>query len=606
MRSSAQIEQLKSCFYSGKYEEVVALCGRKALHRENEEISVFQIASLSFLGDIDEATQLFTRAGLEQASLSYQVRCRFYLGVGEVRRSQYVKATYLFAANLNIVRTSSDLRDDTKTRFYALQGAAFFRFFRGQFSRCRKLVQAAYLAAFEFEFEYGQALALDLLGHALCQVGEVHRGLFEIDRAHKICLQIGNGGFATALQISLICYRAQVGIQSKTTIKTLRRALTSLDAQNSYSKSEIYLELSRQLVLRGRASEAQTLLDEAGDTIYKNRNKRQLTVYNHRYAHLLLLRGQTHAALTLARSLKSNLDPKIDAVYMRQTEGLERMILQAIDGNRFVGGTSELGVPVSAIDRRILKRGRSSVISIANTSEDPLGDLIDEVAQEKGSAFDRVKRSGFLGLIPLCLDLPIGQAAIHLGPGRGELVIVAGGNVRCVDSGITAPMKKLIVLLQGNLIKSKEFLVEQTWGYSYQPDVHDRLLHATIGKIRRSLDSYASWIEWANNGYRLSPGVLVVNPHEASAVISEDIDHVIVPVPVDNWRVKVATIDLNHRQIASLKVMRLGTVLGVSDYALRFRICKMTACRDLSTLHKAGKVVRMGRARATRYGISAE
>ena len=591
--------EIKSWFYSGKYADLVAHLGRKSLIQENEEVSTIQIASLAFVGEFDEAERLFERALAVNPSLSYRVRCRFYLGVGEVRRSNYSRAISLFAKNLNALRLSRER--SAEVEFYAAQGAAFFNFFRGRFKSCRKLAQAAYLSAFENEFEYGQALALDLLGHALCQLGEVHRGLFELERAHKICLQMGNGGFASAIEISRLRFRAQHGIKPAGAVDRLRRALSQLDPQNNYSQAELSLELARQLVLRGRATEAQVVLDQSSSSIYKNRNKRQLALYNHRYAYLLMLRGQTHAALNLVRSLKSNLDSRIDTVYLRQSEGLEKLILRTLRGTEKGFVDVELGPVVNSMDARIRRREQGLAAEGINASEDPLGDLLDKIEREKSGAFQAVMRAGYFGLLPATLGLSPAQTIVYLGPTRGSMVVINGGNVFCVEAGVTAPMKKLLFELKGGVFKHKEQLIEAVWDYSYDPEVHDRLLHATIGKIRKALGPVASWVEWSNNGYRLATEVAVVQ--ESGLAMAQNIASRGLPSKViESPTVSAQTSNWNHRQLTALKLMAAGQNIGVTDYAKRFKICKMTACRDLTQLHQGGRALRMGRARATRYG----
>ena len=162
-------------------------------------------------------------------------------------------------------------------------------------------------------------------------------------------------------------------------------------------------------------------------------------------------------------------------------------------------------------------------------------------------------------------------------------------------------MRKLISLLGGGVFRGKEQLIKAVWNYSYESNTHDRLLHATIGKIRKTLGPMDNWLEWSNNGYRLTPQVQVLES-ETQAQRAHA-----MPMTVDFTTTaghpspSIHTTEFNHRQLTALRQMSAGQVLGVSDYAKKFRVCKMTACRDLSQLHQAGKIVRMGKARATKY-----
>ena len=58
---------------------------------------------------------------------------------------------------------------------------------------------------------------------------------------------------------------------------------------------------------------------------------------------------------------------------------------------------------------------------------------------------------------------------------------------------------------------------------------------------------------------------------------------------------------LNMRQAKFMRELKIGEFKSVHDYKDRFDISELTACRDLSNLIRAGLVVRVGRARATRY-----
>jgi hypothetical protein len=59
--------------------------------------------------------------------------------------------------------------------------------------------------------------------------------------------------------------------------------------------------------------------------------------------------------------------------------------------------------------------------------------------------------------------------------------------------------------------------------------------------------------------------------------------------------------NLNYRQIAFLAEMEGGKSVDVHDYRQRFGVSEITACRDLSQLTSDKYLIRVGKARATRY-----
>ena len=308
------IDYLNSCFYKGKYKYTIDNLGRKLTSTKSQDfelLTCLQIGALIFLGEFLEARSLF-ELSLKKITPSalFLSRCRFYLGIGSVRRSAYVEAAQLFAQNIFEFRKNKSTSPEIT--FYLFQGAAFLRFFKGQYAQSARLAQKAYTSALQTEIMYPQILSLDLLGHSLCQTGSVRQGLHELEKAILLAQQLGNGGILVALQISKIKYHAQFGLDIKNTIQNLQNAIASLQPQDTYSKAELHLELSRQLVLRGRGKDAQIQLENASALIYSHQNKRQSALFNLRFAHLLFLKGETLAALVLTQSQRQNLNKNVD------------------------------------------------------------------------------------------------------------------------------------------------------------------------------------------------------------------------------------------------------------------------------------------------------
>ncbi|OQW49143.1 MAG: hypothetical protein A4S09_03510 [Proteobacteria bacterium SG_bin7] len=592
------VRNITEAYYRGKYKDVLSIVGRNPIDVRSEGFEIktsFQIGALVFLGELHDAKIIFERAiKLTNPTLAFICRSRFFLGVGYVRTSDYATAKSYFAQNILAKKKCLNSRDQglAEISFYALQGSAFFRFFRGQFRRTVILAQRAYAAAFEDGFKYGQILALDLLGHSFCMLGLVRRGTFELEKALALAKSLGNGGIEAALSVSLEKYNAQFGLDIQNSIQRLNNAITSLSSEDVYSKAELYLELIRQLILRGRGKAAQKIIEKVGSIVYQHQNKRQSAIFNLRYSHLLLLRGDPQAALALTNALKSNLDPKIDIVISQQADGLSRKIKEHI--NREVEVEEDINFSANSVDERIKRRRFINNLSLNNLGEDPLGDILDRIRVEGRDLFYEIKKLGLFGLLPQVLNIPIGSSGIYLGPSRGEILIINGGDVVCPDQGITGPIKKLILYLFGSEYKSKEFLIEKVWNYSYNSSIHDSLLHATIGKLRNLLGDCAGWVEWSNSGYKLTDSISLFNvgDDKISTKSKSSLDFV------------SAGVDLNSRQIGVLQSLKPGNFINVKKYTQIYKVSSMTACRDLSYLHKVGRVVRIGRGRATSYCLS--
>ena len=611
MPKNASISYINTCFYKGKYKDVLSEIGQELISPQIPDYAqktFLQVACMVFLGRFREAQILFEQS-LKDRSISvlHKVRCQFYLGIGCIRKSDYRSAINYFLQNLRILKLERANKDINEISFYAYQGSAFYHFFCGQFKKTIYLTNKSYSSAYKDNFKYGQVLSLDLLGHSLCQIGSVSRGLKEIKNAIAIAKQLGNGGITTALQVSLIKYKAQFGVNFKQTIANLEKGIQFLKPQDTYSQAELYLELIRQLTLRGKGTEAKNILEKVGQLIYQHQNKRHYATFNLRCAHLLLLNGDTQAALALATSLKNNLDPIVDTVILCQAVGLVEKINASL--------TSEVKPivnfptrPTHILDSRIRSRnGHKDNISI-NSGADLLGDIIDSAYTKKHEFLYQIKSLGLWGLVAKVLDLPVGISAIYLGPSRSELIIFNGADVIWYDKGITQPIKKLILNLKGDHYKSKEELIQNVWGYSYNPIYHDQLLHATIGKLRNLMGKNMNWIEWSSDGYKISDSIFVYSHDKTDG---ENRPHTqnsnyLPKMLKKQIKEKTEIVDLNIRQYKLLNTLKLGDFINVRQYAKHYKICTMTACRDLTHLHQNGQVIRIGKGRATVYCLPKE
>lgn len=591
---------IRASFHAGRYAEAlnaIALAGADSPGDPTGELEALRVGAHSFRGEALEALSAFHRLErLPRAAPSAIVQARFFLAIGYVRRSEYAEARKLFARNLREKAGSSEID------FYRWQGLAFFRFFFGRFRRARALAERAYLAATELDFPYGRVLALDLLAHSHCQLGQARRGLKDFETALALARVLGNGGIQSAVEISMLRFRSQFGLNLARAERELERAirqLASRASEDTYSRAELVLELSRQRVLRGRATAARELLEAHCDSIYRHQNRRQSATLHLRMSHLLHLRGESYAALTLLRSALAALDARVDQVYRAQLRGLERKILRET-GTSLPPETSCR----NALDSRISQRDNGA-IAPRDPGEDPLGDWFDRASQRADADFPAVIESGLLYLVPPFLAISSAAPSLVLGPVRGMGIACARGDVHVIPHGFTTPIRKLLRLLAAGSFQKKEKLVREVWGYAYRPDRHDALLHATLARARKLLGPFETWIEWSAGGYRLRGEVRLLEADGAPAKARVSLPATLPTTSSSAPRgvsEKPPAADLNYRQFQALNWIERGEYLSVSDYARRLQVSKITACRDLTQLARWNMVSRSGKARATRYG----
>jgi len=487
---------------------------------------------------------------------------------------------------------------DSQLKFYIYQGPAFFRFSFSQFHKAKKWGLLAYSNSFESRFEYGQMLSQDLIGHCLVQIGEIRKGLNDLKQALKISNSIGNGGNKTALIISILLYEVQFGMCLKSAEKKLYQALSELTPEDTYSKNEIILELSRQLVLRGKVGQAQNILDQNSNEIYKFQNKYQAAIFNLRYANILKTKAEPHASLTLLRTAKFNLDPRVDILAYRQIEGLEREIKKNLNIRDLKDETHYKYL--NFLDQRISGRSKKLENRLLNVGEDPLGDLIDKLQTYSIENLMTIISSQLFGLLPKVLNLKMSQSFIYLGPHRGQMLIYSKGDAFFVNSGVTSTMKKLLEFLsQKSDLISKQDLIETVWEYKYNPEIHDRLLHSTVSKIRKIIAPFSSWIEWSGGSYFLSKQILILKNENYLTSSQKHFRPLLIESKLSENK-KIDS-DLNFRQIQMLHLLEKNEFTDISSYAKKFKISKITACRDLSVLFRKHLLVRTGKGRATKY-----
>lgn len=592
-------------FYAGDYAGVLKLLARRTRSHKNASI---EVGALVFTGDLREAEGVFRKAFPDagrrrkgpsrhrsKTALTHEeAEARFFLGIGLVRSSENARGASLFGLNLSRARLNMRSKSGAIPRFYALQGAAFYRFFQGRYRTSAAHAEKALIAASEADFHYGRILALDLLAHSLCQLGQISRGLRQFDKAEEIARRVGNGGIVDAIRISKLRFRCQYGILLDSAEHELDRALQTLEPTDTYSQVELKLELARQLVLRGRNHRARRLLDQFGEEVHRHRNLRQTSVYQHRVAHSLYLMGEPSAALTLARSARGLLDPRMDRVYLAQLQGLEDKIRGITHSVQDSG--------LDCIDSRIRSRAWAPQVD----SEDIIGNWMDRAVHEREGAVLGLVKAGLNGLIPRALGLETSDSVFILGPVKGMVILSCEGDVRVIHEGWSPSLTRLIQALASSTFRSKEELIRAAWGYdAYHPERHDGLLHGSLARIRKLLGEFSAWVEVSESGYRLQPLVRIVDSHLNASKPSQEESarpERLQPQPVAPTLRQADSI-WNVRQFQALQLMKQGVFLGVTEYSQKFRVSKITASRDLGSLHVAGAVRKFGRARATHYGL---
>lgn len=531
---------------------------------------------------MEEANGYFqTRAQvLAQAQL---VEARFYLALGFIRISEYKKARVLLGANLKLKNQSPSL----VSLFFIYQGLAFYRFFCGRWEVGLESAELAFQFSLQADFTYGKILSSDLRGHLLVQVQNVDDGLRNLKQAHEMAVQIKNTAIADATEISHLTYEAEFGFHSQQIVQTLENKLENLQESDTYTRSTLLLELSRQQMLRGQISLVKKYLDEASYLIYMYRQRRQEAILNMRWSYLHYISGDYYQALSFIQSAMKSLDLQVDRILELSILGLElkivcklnissrqeELIREIIQKNTHFGGN---------VHRRILNRfDKEKFPQKPRIFGDRLAQLIDQKNSEE------LIKKGYLLFLYDLHKIKAKQKTIFLDLIPHHHFLFDRGKISSCKS-LTPLLRKVIeqlALKKG----TKEELISEVWGYQYDPLRHDSLIYTTIVNLRKWLGSFGHWVETTESGYSFLSDI-----HFKSGTKKVKNALPVEIAPQSN---------LNYRQLQFLKQLKSGHFVNVHEYEKFFQVSEITACRDLAMMHREGYLLKMGRARATRYTL---
>jgi tetratricopeptide (TPR) repeat protein len=600
----APTKKIETLFLSGQFMDVCEVLEDEAHAKQAQTHFPLWIGSLVFTGNLDKALALYDEKNLPKEHI---IACRFYLSLGYIRKSQYQKARSVLAKNLNeISATNSDW-----DLFYIYQGIAFYRYFSGRYFVAKKYAQKAFSFSVKSRFVFGEMISKDLLAHCLVQIGQNREGLKLFEQALDMADKNKNEWLRAAIRISLLKFRAQFGMKPQEDLENLKKALAKLTPQDTYSIAELQLEMIRQYILRGQFTNAEQCFAVASEMIYKHQNRRQIATLNLRMSYMLYLQGQYMQALHIIRFAEQNIDNHIDLNLWTQMSGLKKMILLETKTNENISAIDKeliekLSQTQMAIHKKIIFRNLKKQRPFP-AGEDPIGDLLDKIAVGDTLAPRMLVEKGYYGLLHKCYHLPFGAQALIFDLMPGTLVILDKGNVTFKKKSLNSILRKIIFLLKDSP-QTKEELVEKIWGYNYDPIRHDPLIYSSMNKIRRFLENYSDWLELSENGYRMRSGTKIIiknnlKVENVESLVSQGAQTFHLPSAAGTLNASTDLQNLNYRQIQVLEYLKKNSSISIFELSSKLEVSKPTATRDLSQLHKLGRLRRVGKGRATRYLI---
>jgi tetratricopeptide (TPR) repeat protein len=556
--------------------------GIKALRKDlNIDLIWYSIAAEVFLGNLEEASAIFEKYQLKMDADS-KSSALFFLLIGMTRKSDYLGAHKIIAQQKILSRS-------TTNPYFIYQSYAFLHFFYSHFTKAKKYVETALTLAINHDFTFGSVISYDLLGHTLVQLGEIAQGKRMLETAKDICFKVGPSKLAESIDTSILKFICNFSDQPLESLKLLDAKITTLNVQDTYSKSELLLEKSRVLLVLGKAQEAQQCLEQAGELIFKFRHKRHSAILNLRYAYLSWVQGDSVRALTLLQAALGLLNSKVDKVLELKIKGLQFKILRDETTLSEVKQlTQQLSMPLS---RRILARDNLETYNSPH-GEDQIGDLIDDLKSGHLHSFEKVLKESCLGLLQHYLPRPGQFLLVDAVP--GFIVVWNYGNAVLVDVRKSQLTRKILLLLAHGTA-SKEQVIEKVWEYQYDPLRHDSLIYQTMKNLRSEVG--ASLLETVDGKYQLNGRYEVLSFQRSAIKLVKEIEAIkIQSAP----QIEINT-SLNYRQNLFLQATANNEFISPQQYAKKFKISRITASRDLNELLKLHKVQLVGKGRSVRY-----
>lgn len=590
-------KSLEALFYAGAHKEVLRRTVDSPRGDYDEHHTHLVVGALVFTGRTDEASTLFRawerepRGATTNAGTARSAAARFFLCVAECRAGRYGAALELCEQTL----ATRAYRAEPLARFHLHQGLGLVRYFTGVMPSAMRHAARARRHALEARFPYGRMLALDLLGHTMVQRGRIFSGIAVLEQAAELADAIDQAAFATTTRSAIVAYRAHFGADLQDASAALHRHLGDIGDADRYSKRLILTEIARGHAFRGDREAAERELQRAEDVALPDGDRRALVKLHLARALLAGLSfGEVEAAewLTRARPLvRAAEDPALEV----DIAWYEHLVAPRLFASRADADLARMATQTGIARAAHLAAARG-LEGFRASDEDRFGALLAQARAGAPAGLDGVIATRMLGLLPMCCGLEPGDR-IYLDAGRGLFALESHGSVTARPFPTDAQRSLLQCLAGGP--RTKEQLIREVWALKvYRPESHDAVVHTAISRLRALLGAHASWVQMSGDGYRLAPGVGVV---ELSVAAPRTGSTRPPPAPASVTPPAIGAPEGTSRRDAVLAMAASDAGITSTDVTKRLEISPMTALRLLNGLVEEGLLVRTGRGRKTCY-----
>ena len=578
----------ESLFLQGNFKKIVA----DFEVNSKSQPDPYSIGALVFTGKTEEAEVYFEK-WQSKYSNDEKVLILFFLSVGFIRSSNFKKSRFYLGQAFSY---RHQLKEKS-SKVFLFQVFGFYAYFICRYKKATYWAQKAWRFSLLFDSDFGQIISCDLLAHALIETGEIEKGFVQLENASKVATRFGQGALVTSLEVAKLCYKAALGLKTKNILGLLQKKYIQIGTtKDTYSKTNLGLEIVRQFILKGEVNKAFQTLKEIQPEVFKFGHRRQKSTWYFRLAYMEHIKGEDAAAIGFLKSAYKEIDETSDLSHKLQILGLQLQIqtpyLEPDEKTIRQNEISELSYRVgSALALKYLQRSLNKI----ELTEDSLGTLIDQTKIQNQSTLETTLKITELGYYQLLRQYLVQPKKRHLFMEvlPGALLVFSNGEVELFHKSITPLLQRTLLLLKKGPQSKKEF-IEGLWGYQYDPLRHDQLVHATLTRLRKSLGKYSEWIRNENDLITLESDI-GVGVFEHSQIVPAH-----API-LENQN--ETSLRLNYRQIKILSELRKSETLSIRDCMIFFKATKITVNRDLKLLLRQNLITQSGQGKSTRYHL---
>lgn len=576
---------VENLFFRGQFDLII----QRNLINSSLDIA-YLIGAHCMSNQFAQAVKVFQKhESIVVLSLDHHLLALFFLGLGSTRDSQYQEARKYF---IQIFR----MRKSRFHNYLLYQGLGFYNFFICRYQMSEFWIQKNHMIIQNLQLApFWKLIYLDLSAHVSIKRGHIQKGLHFIQIALPMAQQIQNKFVVEALTVSLANYESLYGLDQKSSLLKLKKLIEKYSRRKNFYYYNLSLELVRRLNLRGELVNSELHLRKIEKTLFLSPLKRQKALWGFRFAHLLYLKGKALQSLNQIESSLDYLDPRQDLSLRVQMLGLKHKILksQGMDVENLQQTIQK--ITFYCKDTQSLSYAYRNGWYNKPVTEDPYAQFFHSWKRGGHKNYPSLKKVIGQEWISLFVDLlPTDRVHfIYLDILPKTALIFTESGIS-VAEGITPLIRQSLLLLARQDLTKKQF-VEYLWGYEYDSYRHDTLIYTLVGRLRDFLGNHSDLLKMQDNLIQLVQTQVRVYDHH---VLKPESDIKTASTQIENSQLK-----LNFRQIELVEYLQKNRFLGAQEASEILHVPKITACRDLTDLLKQGLVIKLGKARATKYKL---